>query len=64
MPVLPVGVPGYAGGGPAAAAGLAVNTAPSRSVVVNVGGITNAVPEPASVSLYRVVRRAVDGEVN
>jgi hypothetical protein len=55
-------VPGYAAGGAvraAAAAGMSVD----RSVTITVnGGIHNAVPETASTSLYKQVRRAVEGD--
>lgn len=57
-----VGVPGYAAGGAVAARGDGA-VAVDRSVTIN-GGIhvSNAVPEPAGPSLYRVVRRAVEGD--
>jgi predicted nucleic acid-binding Zn-ribbon protein len=53
--------PGYAVGGAVRAAAGSTATI-DRSVTVNVGTITNAVPESAGTSLYKVVRRATEGD--
>lgn len=54
-------VPGYAGGGAVATAARTV-TSLDRSVTVNVGTINNPVAEPAGTSLYKQVRKAIEGD--
>lgn len=63
-PPVSVVVPGYAAGGPARADRLVgvAGAVHNRSLTVQVGSITNAVPETAGTSLYRQVRRAFEGE--
>lgn len=55
-------VPAYAGGGAVQASAAAGNVV-DRSLTIN-GGIhvSNAVPEPASSSLYKQIRRATEGD--